>query len=95
MKLNLLKKMSKHNEVLAAAAFAELGHFESARRIVREDSGHDEKTTGSWEKAQSAISFAEASDADTAREIMSERREYPVHPDDYQYGDNDLCYRQA
>ncbi len=94
MKSNMLKRMEKLTNMLAASAFAELGDFASARNIIDKDHVYDEQS-GVWEKEQVAISFAEASEFDTAREIMGEHDEYPVHPDDCQFGDNDLCYSQA
>jgi len=42
-----------------------------------------------------ASAFAELGEFETARELILcslPHGEYPTHPDDRQYGDNDLCY---
>ena len=91
MKMNLIKKMNRFTELLTAAAFAELGHFESARQIVGDD-GHKD---GNWNRMHAAIGFAESGEFGTAREIMTESERHSIYPDDCQYGDNDLCYIQT
>lgn len=93
MKRNLLNYFEKVTDMLAASAFAELGAVEAAHEIMAAY-GATERS-GEWEKDQTAITFAESKEFDTAREILSEHEEHPTVPDDCQYGDNDLCYSQA
>jgi hypothetical protein len=94
MKRNILGYVTKLTDMLAASAFAELGELDTAREMVARYAPQG-KHTGAWEKEQTAITFAEASEFDAAKNVLSEHEEYPIHPDDCQYGDNDLCYSQA
>lgn len=94
MKLNILNYIDKMTDMLAASAFAELGEREAAREMIAEDAPRGELAEA-WEKVQTAVTFAESKEFDTAKYILSEHQKYLTRPDDCQYGDNDFCYIQA
>jgi len=94
MKGTIGRYLIKISGMLAASAFAELGDRVSAMETVAKYA-HQGKPIGAWEKEQTAIAFTESQKFDKAKKILNEHEEYPLHPDDCQYGDNDLCYSQA
>jgi hypothetical protein len=85
-------------DMFAATALAEWGLTEAAREMVRTTTAAD--NAGNVEEISAAAAFAESGEYETARELSARRwgktRELEVtHPDDCQYGDNDLCFVQS
>ena len=84
---NLFKNVS---DSLTDAALLEMGVDASIVPALRSD--HDRETL---EENLIEVAFAEAADYDDIHEaiLREHRKEMDViHPDDCQYGDNDLCY---
>ena len=85
----MLKFMNALSAMLADAALLEEGV-----NIVSNDKG-PRPDTESLEENLIEIAFAEAADFDDIHEVIlrEHRTELDIaHPDDCQYGDNDLCF---
>lgn len=91
------RALSKINDLLTAAALAETGLDRTVRIIPGNDG--DRWLAGQREALFTAITFAEAGEFETARQIMHEAEErkrrfagYAGLPDDCRFGDNDACF---
>ena len=91
------RALSKINDLLTAAALAETGLDRTVRAIPGNDG--DRRRAGEREALFTAITFGEAGEFETARQIVRETEErkrrfagYAELPDDCRFGDNDACF---
>lgn len=85
---NLIKKIT---DALAESAIAEIEGPE-ALRMSKTAATHEHNFKERLEERLVEVAYAEAADYEDIRKSMARERKEIVHPDECQFGDNDLCY---
>jgi hypothetical protein len=89
------RALRKISDLLTAAALTETGLDRTVRAIPGK--GGDRRLAGQWEALFTAITFAEAGEFETARQIVHEagerKRRFAGELSDHcRFGDNEACF---